>query len=383
MNSLNYEKLEEILRQLKNQPLENGTLLGLPEEDREIAVLAAELQSIPLLNAPHAKIRRKYALASEPIPLWKNLVFSFRYSIGIAILLCVMFTSGIAYSTAGSLPGEKLFGLKKSAEQFRVKFALNGAQRAYLQLQIAKKRLNEAQQIVQNQNSEAAFLAISEVSKATEIAANEVQTLSPKSIKESSRPLLSSLEDVGKQEKDLVFQLSQNGSAQEGKEDVIALSLKNQTRVSEIKRSVAISTAEEAIASLSSPDNAVTISGQITQIGKTSITVEKTTFFITEKTIISSSDEKIINPEDLKINAKVAVSGEKNQTQILALKVAVLEKSEELAGEVKGETTQTHAPNSTTPSSILSPSNEESDSEKANQATGSFIIEDPSPQFFP
>ena len=75
MNSLNYEKLEEILRQLKNQPLENGTLLGLPEEDREIAVLAAELQSIPLLNAPHAKIRRKYALASEPIPLWKILYF--------------------------------------------------------------------------------------------------------------------------------------------------------------------------------------------------------------------------------------------------------------------------------------------------------------------
>ena len=226
MNSLNYEKLEEILRQLKNQPLENGTLLGLPEEDREIAVLAAELQSIPLLNAPHAKIRRKYALASEPIPLWKNLVFSFRYSIGIAILLCVMFTSGIAYSTAGSLPGEKTFGLKKSAEQFRVKFALNGAQRAYLQLQIAKKRLNEAQQIVQNQNSEAAFWLFLKYPKPQKLPQMKSKPFRPKSIKESSRPLLSSLEDVGKQEKDLVFQLSQNGSAQEGKEDVIALSLK-------------------------------------------------------------------------------------------------------------------------------------------------------------
>lgn len=393
------EKLEQLLTQ--NLPLETDALSNLSKQEQEILLLMAELKSIPVLNPPKAALRRKYALQAVKQPILKTFIFSFRLALTAAIVAMVSATGGLAYSAVKSLPGEKLFAIKKTAEQLRVKFATSDIQKAYLQVQIAKKRVEEAEKIVaqkENKDPKLELAALKELSFATELAAKQVGTLPPKTIKESPNALLASLEDVSQKEKNLVSSLTPAEDGNGGAEDVIALSLKNQSKVSAIKQSVEIAVAEEAVASLSSaPDTTVVVSGQITQIAKNKLTVEKTVFVLNEQSAIADSSGHKLKPGELKLENKVAASGKKVENVLVALKITVLETAEtskptqssnEPEGEVKGENAVKPKPNSTTPASILKPAANEPKQEEESQinpntATGSFIMEDPKPQFAP
>lgn len=387
-------RLEQLLMRIKNTPLETDELLNLSKEEQEMLLLMAELKSIPVLNPPKAALRRKYALQAVKTPAFKTFIFSFRLALTMAIVVML----SLAYSAVKSLPGEKLFAIKKTAEQLRVKFAASDIQKAYLQVQIAKKRVDEAQKIAaqgDNKDPKLELAALKELSHATELAARQVGTLPPKSIRESPNTLLASLEDVSQKEKDLVSSLTPAEDGNGGTEDVIALSLKNQSKVSAIKQSVEIAVAEEAIASLSSAPDTVVVSGQITQIAKNKITVEKTVFALNDQSVIVDASGHELKPSELKLGSKVAASGKKVENVLVALKITVLETAEtseptqssnEPEGEVKGENAV--KPNSTTPASILKPALNESPQEEESQinpntATGSFIMEDPSPQFVP
>lgn len=400
MNKLDENQLEQLLSRLKSAPLEQGSFSDLSETEKEILLLAAELKSIPILNPPQAAMRRKYAQKTVEFPVWKTFI-SFKLAWALAAFALIITTGGISYGVANALPGQKLFGLKKTAEQFRVKFAGSDIDRAYLQVQIAKKRVNEAEQLASeaNQNPEQQLAAIKELSHATELAAKEVEGLSPKSIKESSRPLLASLEAVSQKEQDLISTLAVNEKTKDGKEDVIALSLKNQIKVSAIKQSVEVATAEEAIATLSSGPDGVVISGQITQILADKLMVEKTAFVMDDETQILGFNGTELKPNDLKLQTKVAVSGKKTGGVLIALKITVLETASDDAqkqpadqpkGEVRGDNTEKIDLNSTTPAGILRPiiNNGESETQaqsltNPNAATGNFIIEDPKPQYVP
>ncbi|MBI3232303.1 MAG: hypothetical protein HYZ51_04470 [Candidatus Doudnabacteria bacterium] len=390
-------KLEQLLINLKRQPLNEENLLDLPKEEKALILLAAQLKAIPVFNPPRAETRRKYTAVAETAPFWQNTIFSLRFAVGAAVFFLVLIGTGLGYSTANSLPGQKLFGLKKSAEQFRVKFASSNMKKAYLQVQIAKKRVAEAQKIIasdsRNLDSKTQIIALKELSEATEQAEMGVGTLSPQIIREGSEPLLASLEDIGTKERNLVSVLETKETTADGREDVIALSLKNQFKISEIKQSVEVATAEEAIASLSLSQDTVAISGQVTQIGDSKITVEKTTFILDEKTLITDQDSKKLQLSSLKPKSKVAVSGKKTEKALIALKITFLsgpetnqQTQEESKGEVKGAAdNQEGALNSTAAETILNspvlpnqPTTEPKQ-ENPNSAAGTFIIEDPNP----
>ena len=397
--------LEQLLAQIKSTPLDKDLLLGLTQTEKDIVFLASELKSIPVLIPPQAQMRRKYAATEARIPLtWKHFIFSFKFG-GIAAACFLIITTGsIAFSAAGSLPGEKLFSIKKTAEQLRVKFATSDIQKAYLQVQIAKKRVAEAQKVfaVEEKHSPGSELAaLKELSQATELAAKKVETLSPKTIRDSEKALLASLEDVSQKEKDLVSSLAAGNENENGKEDVIALSLKNQIRISEIKQSVVAASTEETVANLSNDLSEVLISGQIPQIGNSSVTVEKTVFITDEKTVFASQNGKPLSQALLKLEAKVAVTGKKipasakatadGENKLMAIKITVFEESinkNEDSEEVKDETTEADDLNSSTPSSILKPllkdeGSADQSSENPNQASGNVIFENPFPQFVP
>ena len=391
------EKLENLIQGLKRNPLEKEALLEFPEQQQEAVLLAVALKSIPIINPPRAVQRRKYEAQTEAMPAFAfSSLFHFRFIASTAVVVFMVLGGGFAYVTFHSLPGQTLFSVKKSAEQFRVKFASNDIQRAYLQVQIAKKRVAEAEKLAASDNNdpELALAALKEVTQATETASKEVKTLTAKDIKASEDPLLAALEDVSKKEKDLVAGITPDNQTQD-QQDVIALSLRNQTRVSEIKQAVETATAEEAITSLSSGLGTVVVSGQITQVNKNSFTIEKTQFIFGEKTEVVSQDGEKLPFESLKIEAKAAATGKKTDGKLIALKLTVFDvpqkegTAEEAAGEVKGEATEADKPTSTTPDTILKPILDEAPvggeaaEANPNSATGGYIIEDPNPQFVP
>ena len=383
------DTLEELLKQASKHSLEKEMLLGLEKNDQDLLLLAAELKTIPVIAPPVAIMRKKYAEQKTGVPFFRNSFWvSYKFTTVLAGLV-LMLLGGFSYTTANSLPGQKLFSVKKSAEQFRIKFASGDAQRAYLQVQIAKKRVNEAEKLVAlgNSDPELALVALKEVAQATETASKEVETLTPKDIKNSENPLLSALEDVSRKEKNLVSNISSSEETQ-NKQDVIAMSLKNQSRISEIIQAVETATAEEAITTLTANPNTVLVSGQITLVGKDSVTVEKTLFLLGLNTEILSQAGEKLTINELKAKAKAAVSGKKLDNKLIAEKITVFDTEIlEPEAEVKGETTASST-TSTTTESIIQPQTPVSDGEKTqetnpNQAVGSFIYEDPSPQYAP
>lgn len=404
------ETLEQFIAQVNNSlpELKKNPFSNLSKEQQEMLLLLLELKRIPVLNPPNAVSRHKYALAGIKKPAWRFFIRRFRFSLAATCVLLII--SGLTYSVVTSLPGQRLFVLKKNAEQLRVKFALSDTQKAYLQLQIAKRRIAEAQKITNQMapdNSGLKLAALKEVSHATEIAAQQMETLSPKTIQTAPQPLLASLQDVGQKEKELVSELSKNQEIQNGKEeDVIALSLKSQNKLSVIRQAVEVAVAEEALTSLSAaaPDSVV-ISGTITELAKNQLTVEKTVFLTGEQTVIADAGGKELTLENLKKGIIVAVSGKKDNNTLTALKITLLKETSKTdtstitanssattdsptRPQVTGN--QSNLSNSTTPDSLLEPKNEsetaEPEDEKPsnpNAASGNFIIESPLPQYAP
>jgi len=389
----NPNKLDLLISKLKVGPLENGSLLEMNENEKDLIMLASELKFVPTLTPPKASKRRKYQIISQPSPVKLLGLFALRLMpMGVAVIIFLFV--GVSFAAWQSVPGQTLFSVKKSAEQMRVKFAGNDLQKAYLQVQIAKKRVTEAEKAVTNLNASdprLALAAVKELTQATETASKEVKTLPISDIRTSEKPLLATLEDISTKEKNLVDSMP----ALE-REDVIALSLKNQTRVSEIKQAVKIAVAEEAMANLSADPNTVSISGLISQTGKNALTVEKTQFILDENSTLISQDGNAILAEALKTGNKISITGNKKEGKLVALKITLLNSAgQSLNPEVKGETKQPdtaissaqNPPTTTSPSLIKSPimNSEEPIIEKTNpnQAVGGYIFEDPSPQYAP
>ncbi len=381
-------QLEQLITAVKKGSLNELGILSMSSEEKEWAQILKSLSSIRAATPALAASRRKYLAQKPSVGFGWNLEFLkvFNFIPAVAICAGLLLVGGFTYATANSLPGQKLFEIKKSAEQFRVKFAGDKIQRAYLQVQIAKKRVAEAQKLASlpGDNTGQKLAAIKEVSKATQQAAEEVNTLSRESITSANPELLNSLEEVGKKEQALISDIAQNDDTK----DVIALSLKNQTRISEIKQSVEITTAEAALTNLLGSEDSVTLSGQITKIEKDGLQVEKTSFAVNASTTLISADGKNLNFSELKIGEKVAVTGKKSGTKIIALKLSALGRTEDPAPAATSSPESQKQPDTTTsPESLLKPAPkirdelQEESKINPNNAVGGFIIEDPLPQY--
>lgn len=382
-------RLEQLITQAKKGSFKNDHTLDADSPEKELLVILSELGSMPASTPPLPQIRRKYLSHKTAWSWHKNFVFikTFNFIPALAIFAGLLLAGGFTYATANSLPGQKLFEIKKSAEQFRVKFTGDKIQRAYLQVQIAKKRVSEAQHLASlpGDNLNRTLAAIKEASKATEMAAEEVNTLPRDSISSANPELINSLEEVGKKEQALVSDIAEKDAAK----DVIALSLKNQTRISEIKQSVEITTAEEALATLLGPEDSVTLSGQITKIEKGSLQVEKTAFEVNASTTLVSAEGVSLVLSDLKPGEKVAVTGKKLGNKIVALKLSAIGHTEDSTPAAASSSPESAKlpENTSTPDTLLKhqePAREESEEEPKNDpnnAVGGFIIEDPLPQY--
>jgi hypothetical protein len=381
------DNLENLIAKIHKAPLETEMLLGLSETDKHILQLTAELQSIPIATVPVANKKHKFASLnlSAHAHSWSDWLAINKFSLTAFTLLMFVSLSGLFYKTTTALPGQKLFTLKKSAEQFRVKFATTDIQKAYLKVQIAKKRVAEAEKLAQmgNNNPQLELAVMKEISLATNSAVKEIENLPAKSLNSEKKPIIESLADVSEKEQTLISGLT---NASKDIDDVITQSLINQTKVSEIKQSVAIATAEEAIASLSKTNGLIAISGEITKLQKNKLNVEKTEFIITDTTEIIDNHGKSLLFSQLSLKNQIAISGKKEKDEIFATKI-ILANSNVETGEVKGENTgSTSIDNTTTPKTILKLESEttyEPPLVDPNSASVNFIFEDPKPQFTP
>ncbi len=363
-------------------------LFVFPDYEKELSPLldiSLTLSTLPKNIVPEPAMQRKYILAPTK-SFWLAWLHISKFAgVSMSIMLLVsmfLFTSLISLRSA---PGQVLFSVKKTTEQLQVILAYNQDKKADLQIKITQKRLNEAREIFNNPNSDTKDeqAALKELTNQTNNAIEVVSSVTknnPQSDK--NHPLLITLETLTKDQQNLLTEIkSSNEVRLEANTAQLALN-ESSAKITEIKNLVAIASNDQALTKLNSDLNSVIVLGYITKITKDEITVEKTNFIINTQTIILDESGKNISAIDLKLNTKVNVSGTKNINHIIATKI-ILTNPEASEAIVKGTSTGTITTIITktataTNSSVTISTEEVLD---PNQAIGSFILEDPAPQF--
>ena len=234
--------MEEVLLKFADASKDLGPLLSLSNE----------LLAMPKNLVPTPQMKRKYALAPTK-NFWLTWIHVSKFA-GVSVSLMLLITAliGLSYQTLKSSPGQTLFAFKKSAEQVRVMLASN-QDKAGLQIEIAHKRLNEAQQIFNNPNSgiEEKKAALTELANQTSSAIAEVTTAAknyPKS--EKNPPLLDSLDSINHEQENLLAEIKPDNEIKNLASSALHTLSENTAKISEIKQSVAAADNEQVLVKL-------------------------------------------------------------------------------------------------------------------------------------
>lgn len=224
------QKFEEILdsaiARLKDGEQIDTVVSSYPKESqiqlRSLLMLARDFSDIPALPAPQPHRRRLYIEQPRQRNSWISQVAGlFKNAYVVSFLIFLFGLSSTAYATFISLPGDSLFTLKRSVETVRVKLTTNPESRAELQLSLANKRLQEAQQVIYTeQDPEAKSKAIEELNKQTVAALDDIQQIAsdPKAATNSKiAEKIKQAEDLAKNQSTLVASIDPQAADQANK----------------------------------------------------------------------------------------------------------------------------------------------------------------------
>lgn len=390
------------LEMLKQGHSKEEVLLEFPNEAEELSPLletALLMLSMPKNIAPQPAMQRKYALkVSES--LWFGWLHVSRFaaaSVSLVLLLTAFATTG--YAAYSSAPGQTFFSLKKVGEKIELTLAISQNQKANIQLAIAQQRLSDAQTIFNNPQSgnDQKTAALTELTDQTNSAVALINTVAKSDpTSNQNHPLINSLENIAQGQKTLLAQIKPDKQIQSVTSSALASLNQNAEQLSQIQQTVAVASSDQALAKIENSDpNSIAVLGNITQASSSQITVENSnTFLITAQTLIQDSNG---NPTTtgLTLNTKVNVIGIKGKNTLTAQQISIINPAPAISaspatitGIVQGTSTVSGQGASVTIQTILTkkPSDESSTSSSEVQndgstTIGSFITEDPSPQF--
>lgn len=128
---------------------------NMSHDFEQLIAKAAEGNEYTLSNAERenmTRIVREYA-AMKPLPRARSYSVSVSYGwftfahrpVAAALVLCVIFGSGVSYAAESALPGDALYAIKTYInEPARVALATSAEARAEVQIELAERRIEEA-----------------------------------------------------------------------------------------------------------------------------------------------------------------------------------------------------------------------------------------------
>ncbi len=392
------EILNIALNMMKNGSSLEEALLNWPDKANELRPLlqtAALLMSLPKNSVPEPVMQRKYILSPAKHTWLKLFPVSKLAGLSMSLILLASLVAGTSYAAYSSVPGEALFTLKKSSEQIQLKLATTPEKKASIQIEITKKRLTDAQKVLNNPEAkpELEIAAINELVNQTRNTIEEVSAVTKNSPSpDQNQTAVASLEDINKQQQNMLQEIKPENNLPDNAKLAMQAVKENTSKVSEIKKYIEAASNEQTLVKLSSDPNTVVLTGNINSVEKKSFSVENTIFYINDNTEIKNSnldkkDESILN-----IKAKVSVIAVRNNDKLIAKQITLISGPAEEEGVVKGTNTETAS--STAPTATAKKT-ESASTDKSNEGfqnpesvpttspytvTGSFIIEDPTPQ---
>ncbi len=401
--------LDKALKDLKSGMPADQIVSKYPEHKELLLGLlqtAEPFMRIPTIPAPEPAMRRLYLTAPAKASIWTTWMHFSRFAaVSTSMLLLLAAFGATAYGAINSLPGQRLFAVKRTAEQLELKMTNDPVERANLQLALTQRRMNEARQVFENHNENPALeiAALAELSNQTQQTTAEVKTAALSNLNTAKdHPIVASLQNITKEQQNLLNTIKPDVQAQDA---ATAAQQANAQTVTEVNKLIQIATVaqDESLTKLNNDPNIVTMSGTVTRADKGSVTIEKTIFYLSAET--TTQDEEGNATTSLTSGTLIHIVGKKTNNTIVAREITVLDPANQPAGTVKGTSTSDSNLPTTTPANPASPSaststiplnlkqpakntatnTQDTDIQPADgkQTMGGYIIEDPAPQYAP
>jgi hypothetical protein len=317
------EILDQAIRRVNNGENISTVLSDYPESIQEnlydllaITKLASEL---PKKNFPTPIKRRIYLdVPKQNLNLFRFLYLA-RSIYPIAFVLLITTLTGTVSAAMQSLPGDKLFAVKKALQTAEISLATNPEKKAELQLDLVAQRIEEAQTVIAktDEASPAKDAAIAELNQQTEVALKRIQEIASTDAVTKNPELIKKAEHLTEEKRKVVATV-----------DPVAAKERNvahENTIASIKQIIA-TVNDQAPATLA-PSNQITISSTIESIRGKVLKIEKNSFEITEETVIEDEEGNELESTDLGINDTVKVEGTIVEEKTVANKVTLVLKA--------------------------------------------------------
>jgi hypothetical protein len=341
----------------------------LRDIDADLLSIARIAGSIPTHRAPAPIKRYKFQLSQKH----QSFASKFLFEVLASSLAAIVFISLAVWT---STPNQKIFAVKRAAEQARLELIRDPELKASAQLSLVEKRMEEAQAILNSETSDDSdkAAALNEIASQTK---NAVETIKVAN-KSTDSALRQSLDSIALKQEALIASLPAETPNQDEKNADTTPS-KTKTAVAEIKQILA-TVNDQDIVSLPAAGS-VTIKGIVSDITINKITVDNKRITVTDKTKIFLKDEKTIVDSIAGMEKKKVTVTAIDQNGLVADKIIILEQP-----AVKGESTTVKPsakPAIIKPDDKGATQNQESINESQNKTQAGFIYEDPSPTYIP
>lgn len=331
---------------------------NIQEELASMLALVSQVSTLPKKHVPTPTKRRFYLEHQQNRSFATQFFSSFRM-LSAVLASIVILISGTSFAAANSLPGETLFSLKKSFQQFRLTITSNPEKRADLQLEFAVQRLQDAKQALSENDSEKSKAAIAELQTQTKAALKEVKVAV--AISSNNTGIIEKAETIAKSQNTLVAQSDTQGALENEEQ--------TKTALHEIKKIVAA--ANEESNAVINPAAKVETSGKVKSIKDNTLVVGINTFQILNSTETFNKDGGLLTASDIQVGDTVKIlahlKGQENIADTITV-ISTAQAEKAAAEKAKEEKPKTLIPEAKTfPDPIVN---------KKDTHTG-FIIEPP------
>ncbi len=348
------------------------------QEELESLLLVAQMgMNIQKLTPPTPYKAHKYASALNPKTRFFEYLSFFRVAaIPLSLVVALVGGRAIVSATEGSLPGDKLYSLKRATEEVRLTLTQDQDKVASIHVELMQKRLDEVKQAASDGNDETETLALAELKNQTEKTFAEAGPIATaNAISKQDPTLLNNLVAVNKEQKDVLSELSISSDSSSAK-TIATFALEDSKKNDQALAKIIATVNDQTLADFPSK---VSITGNVSVWGTNKVTVEKNTFTVTDQTTITNSDGTTTDFKSISGRATV-IGSKKPDGTLIALQILILASED---GTVKGDVTTPTAkpPVKLPPIEPAEPTEPEVITDPTT-AQGTFIIEPSESQYY-
>ena len=319
---------------------------GRLDSDTEISNLIVRLASLPKFKAPRPDLMRIKGQVLDRIAIpqtensssrsWIGLLLKTGGSIVAGLLVVVSLTVGTAVAALESNPGDPMYSLKKIVENVQLKLVRGDEQKANLQLKLANKRLEELEVVLKQSeqgemSADEAQKIVSETVQNLEKITAAVSTTGTKA--SQNRPQIEILTKIVSLSNKQSAVLKSASIKSEGQAKI---EIDKALETSQISKEKAIENIERAglvveeqpiaIEEKVIPVDKVTVTGKLTAVSDTSISIGTARFLLTKDTEYANMQEADLAVDQLVDISAVVVD---NKTEAIKITLVKSETKEE------------------------------------------------------